>query len=351
MIDSRARGLTHIYLDEKIEGYSNLSVGMLIRALGHDLKIAYIDVQNKSNKFTNLLENLSLSHQFVKSFDRMFIEIYKFQKYDKISKVILPLVEFNTINREIFFNSLKKYDLIIFENMDYNIISEEEIKNILKNKDQMTEFIFIFSDKNDYKKIKKDFDIQTTYEYKSKQTLISNKNIINIGGSGRGKSIYSFGYVVRNFISKKDIKLIFFDKGDDIYGEFVFFDALKNWSKSNKFYGQFDFVQSGAKRYVGPVFRKETIDLDIKEAKEALMLLKTALRKQTPVIADELVTILKNKLLEKEEVIDVLKNVENELLITGDDFIKDIEDMSKQVIEVKNENETKDFGMRIGVDF
>jgi len=351
MLNSRAIGLSHIYLDEEIDGFSNLSVGILVRALGHNLKVAYVDVSNTATKFTNFLENLSLSNQFVKSFDRLYIENYSFKSEDKISKTILPLVEFNTINRKIFRNSLGNYDLVIFDNVTFDKLKEEEIKSILENKNQLTEVVFTLSDKKEYNKIKKHFDIRTTYEYKNNNSLLTNKNIITIGGNGRGKSIYSFGYVIRNFIYKKNIKQIFFDKGDDIYGEFVFFSALKQWSKMNRLYGQFDFVQSVAKRYLGPVFRSEIIDLDRKEAQEAFMLLKTALRKQTPVIADELIDILRDGVLNEDEVIKTLQNIDNELMITGNGFLKTILDISGVVVNVENENESQNLGMRIGIDF
>ena len=43
MTKTRTIGLNHIYLDTNIENYSNIAVGYILRALGHGLKVAYID--------------------------------------------------------------------------------------------------------------------------------------------------------------------------------------------------------------------------------------------------------------------------------------------------------------------
>ena len=97
MINLRTYGLNHIYFDENIEDFSNVAVGLIIRALGHGLKIAYIDCSNTASKFTNFLENLSLSNSFIKKFDRFLIDIYRFKSDKIMSKTILPLVEFTNI--------------------------------------------------------------------------------------------------------------------------------------------------------------------------------------------------------------------------------------------------------------
>ncbi len=354
-MDSKIQGHSHIYLDEELDKFSNLALGLFIRAMGHSLRIAYVDVSNSASKITNFFENLSLNYSFIKNFNRINMDIYTFKSKNLISKSILPAVEFNSINRELFFKSIlnleNDYDLIIFDNFNLDIISKEEIEILLK-KNLRTEIVFVLSKKDEYNSIKDLMNFKIKYNYKNKNNLISNNKIIYIFGDGRGKSIYSFGYIIRNFINKKDVKLIYFDKGDYINGELIFFNALKKWSIMNDLYGKFDFVVNGAKRYLNNnEFRNETNTLDKKEAEEALMLLKSSLKFQNPVIADELGKVMNMELLEKNQVFEILKNVKNELLITGDKISKDLDSISNQTILVENENNfNRDF-MKKGIDY
>lgn len=353
MIGTRVIGQNHIYLDEKIEGYSNIAVGLLLRAVGHGLKVAYVDVCSKATKFTNFLENLSLSYSFVKKFDRLHVETFVFKENDKISKAIIPLVEFYSINNDIFWKSIGKFDLVIFDNVTLEHISQAKIKSFMENKDPNEEAVFIFSDKKGFNKVKDDFDLISELKYTTNNSLISKSNITNITGNGKGKSTFSFGYLLRGFIAKADVKLVYFDKGGDFYGERFFFNAIKKWSKENNLYGTFDYVATGMRRFDGQKFRFENIDEDIREAKEGLMLLKTALKKQTPVIAEELNTTIRTGLLKLDEVLEVVDSAENELLITGRYSPKEILDRSGTIVEV---NEIKHYsksgkGVRKGIDF
>jgi len=352
MIPTRAIGLNHIYLDEHLDGFSNVAVGLLLRAVGHSLKVAYVDVTGSPKKFTNFLENLSLSSFFVRKFDRLYIETFVLRG-DKVSKGIIPSVEFNTITKEIFWDEINKFDLVIFDGANLEQISNFKILNFLENKNPTTESVFIFNNKKDFDEVKENFDLISSYNYNKKSTFQSNKNIINITGDGKGKSTFSFGYIVRRFIEKKDVKLVYFDKGGNYYGERVFFDALKDWSKRNISYGKFDYVATGASRFDGYKFRFENNSKDLSEAKEGLMLFKTALKKQTPVIGEELNTTIKTGLLNLYEVLDILKEINHEVLITGRYSPKEILEISDIVIEVK---EIKHYsknnqGVRKGIDF
>ena len=287
MINSRAIGLNQIYLDSEIDGFSNIGVGILIRSLGHGLKVCYVDVGGGCNRLTNLFENLSLSSNFVKNFKFFNCDFYNFTKNKNIlSRSIIPLVEFSNINKNLFLNSLRNYDILIFENCNLEKFSKNEISNILNFKNEFSEIIFTFSDKNEYHEVKNLFNLKSKYNYKSQKNLFTNNKIIDITGNGRGKSLYSFGYIIKRFINKDDIKLIYFDKEDFYYGEMVFFKALKEWSKLNKYYGNFDFVITGMKRIFGLNYRSENIYDDYIEAEEAIKLLKTSVKKQSCIIAD-----------------------------------------------------------------
>ena len=285
MQNTRDYGLNHIYFDENAKDYSNVSVGLLLRAIGHGLKIAYVNCSGNSNKFTNFLENLSLSYSFTKKIPSFHMDIFTFKKDGKISRTFIPSVEFNTINEDLFYKIINDYDLIIYDLISFDKISEYKISNLLSSKKENTEIIITTNSYGEFEKIKNKFDLVSIYKRTNNKLLGKKENIINITGNGKGKSTYSFGLIIRNFIEKQDVKLVYFDKGGDFYGERVFFEALKRWAKENNMYGKFDYVSTGCQRFDGTTFRFENNPQDIKEAKEGLMLLKTSLKLQTPVIA------------------------------------------------------------------
>ena len=350
----RTIGLSHCYFDSRIEGFSNVAVGLLIRAIGHGLKVAYVDVGGKGTKFTNFIENLSLSYSFVKRFDRLRIDLYTFKVNDKVSKTLIPLVEFYTINSEMFWKGLNEYDLVIFDNIEKDSLSKFKIISFIENKAIDVESVFVFSDEKSFNDVKDNFNLVSIYNYNdASKGLILKQNIINITGDGKGKSTYGFGHLIRSFISKKDVKLVYFDKGGDFYGEMKFFEALKRWAVENNLYGKFDFVATGLRRFDGQKFRFDNTEGDIREAKEGLMLFKTALKKQTPVIAEELNTTVKTGLLNVEDIVAVLKEAQREVIITGRYSPKEIIDISAVVVEVE---EIKHYaknghGVRRGIDF
>jgi ATP:corrinoid adenosyltransferase len=118
-------------------------------------------------------------------------------------------------------------------------------------------------------------------------------------------------------------------------------------------YGKFDFVATGLERFDGKKFRFENTDEDIAEAKEGLMLLKTALKKQTPVIAEELNTLVKTGLLNIDEIMEVLSNINYEVVVTGRYSSKEIIDISSTLVTVKEVKHYASSGhsVRKGIDF
>lgn len=348
----RINGISHLYLDKTNDTYSFFSLGYLIRAMGHGLKIAYVDTQRKSTKIINVFENLSLSYKFTRQFSKLHIETFSFLSKDKISKGIIPLVEFQSLNQELFWKNLKNFELIIFDNIDFKYFDKEKLISFIKNKSQETEIIITTQNDSDFEFLIEDVDSAYQLNQKSTTTLLSNKNIVTLTGEGKGKSVYSFGVLFSSFIKKQDVKLVYFDKGDEFYKEMFFFQSLKIFKKENPhMYGTFDFVQTGNPRFDGPVPRLEVSSEDIKEAKEALMLLKTSLKKQTPVVADQLSKAINSNLLTIKEVIDVLNNVENDLLITGKSMPKEILNLSNKKQEILTRKTPTLEGFYKGIDF
>ena len=340
MVIFRNYGKNYIYLDKKSTEFSNFAVGLLIRAIGHSLKIAYVDVSGKANRFFNFIENLSLDSSFVKTFKRMNLELFSFKSYDKISKVIIPLVEFGTLNRDSFFKNLNSYDLVIFDNIDLNIISSQELNNIMRMKLKIINFIFVFSNVKDFNSVKDSAEIITEFKYKKNESLTSNPKIVNIFGNGNGKSIFAFGLLIRNFIEKRIVKLIYFDKVDREIGEIYFFNALKKWSKFNSIYGEFDFVVNGVnkiKQFEEKINDGQKFIMNKKEAEEGLMLLKTSLKYDSVIVADELETVIEKGYLNIEDVLSLLKSIKGKLVITGSSETSCLMNISGKLVEIINE--------------
>ena len=94
-------GLNHIYFDKKTDKYSNVALGILCRAIGHNLKIAYIN-------------NKKYSFNIIYSFRKYMLKNVSFFDYDSFEIK--------------YFNN---YDIIIFDNSDFESLSKEQIKSIL----------------------------------------------------------------------------------------------------------------------------------------------------------------------------------------------------------------------------
>jgi ATP:corrinoid adenosyltransferase len=356
MTNTRTLGLNHIYLDTQTEDYSNIAIGYILRALGHGLKVAYVDCGNKSSKFSNFIENLSLSYSFTKNFPKFYMDIYTFKQKEIVTRTLIPQVEFANLPLEMFWNKLSSfnYDLIIFDNANFEKISEFKMINTINSKSTNSELVFILDNKTDFVKIKPYFDLTCELTFKKNNKGLSNiKSILNITGSGRGKSFYSYGYLIRSYINKKPVKLIYFDKEDNLYGEQKFFKALKQWSRENDMYGSFDYVATGNNRFNGATYTTEHTKEDIKEAKEGLMLLKTSLLKETPVIGDELNSVINSELLTQNEVLGVLENVKHELVITGPKSPTKIKNISSLILTIKGSKDylKKNKGFRKGIDY
>lgn len=63
------------------------------------------------------------------------------------------------------------------------------------------------------------------------------------------------------------------------------------------------------------------------------MLFKTALKKQSPVIADEILNLIEENFLEIEEVINTLTNTKSQIILTGNKLEKNIENLTENIIE------------------
>ncbi len=280
---------THIYFDEYLDRYSNVALGLIIRALGYNLKIAYF------NSRTNQLKLI----EFFRNFEN--IDFF-FDDYipDKLN-----------------------YDLIIFDNCNFDTLKKNEIIDMIKNKN--SEYVFTFSVQEEYVQLKDSFDLVSEYEYEDNN--LGKENITNISGDGKGKSTWCLGEIIRNLIKEKKVKLIYFDKGGDIYGERFFFEKLKDKN--------LDIVVTGTQRFDGKTFRFENQKQDFSEAKKGLNELENS-KNYNLIIADELNTTINSNLLQEKYVLDIIKDIDTKLIISGRYVKNSILKLCYEQIDVKH---------------
>ena len=336
----RTYGLTHAYLDTEIKEFSNVACGLLVRALGANLRVCYLNF------------NSTLLSDF-------FMEIFNSNSFDNVNNVT-----FYEKNAKINLDNLNNYDLVLFDNFSFENISKDKILDFFKNKNKNLEVVFVFSNKNELEEIKEKFDLISYYQYnrnnydlKGDTNSIFNSNNFNlrynITGNGKGKSTYSFGYLIRNYIEKKDVALVYFDKGGDFYSERDFFNALEKFSQKNSSYGKFNFFVSGNVRFDGENFRFKNCEEDIVEAKRGLELIRDNLVEKDLIVLEELNSTISLKLLNLDEVMYILNFLKSEVMITGRYSPKNLVSISNcliEVIDIKHYS-SKGHLVRKGIDF
>lgn len=351
MILTRAFGKSHLYFDSTSENYSNVAAGYIARAAGQGLKTAYVDFSGKGRQISTFLENLSLSRDFVNSFEKLHIETYICQG-SRIQMSNIPSVEFYTADEKVLMNNISSYEVVIVDNLDLSKVDWETIKDMMNRRSPYTEFICITKNKTDFNNFKEKFDQQIEFNSQSTRTIVG-KNITMLVGEGKGKSVWAYGRILREIMSKKDVRLIYFDKGGEYYSEKVFFKAIKKAQRKDQYhYGSFDYVTTGTWRIgYDSTFRDEHQEQDYKEAREALELLSTTVNKQNLVVADEALKAYTTGLLETEDFEKVLEKVKEPLLLTGNRTPSKLINYASEVIQVSSEKSYIDReGLRPGVD-
>lgn len=319
---------TYIYFDENIKDFSNLAAGLLTRGLGQGVRIAYVDSSNTAKKLTNFIENFSLNYSFVKNLNINTMGIFSPKNEMIVTKTLLPQVEYLNMTRDMFWKDLINYDLIILDNLTLKEFKKIKIISLLKNKNLKTQIIAITKEKNTFEELKDEFNHSIKCKYKKSNSLTKVKGITSVFGNANGKSTFAYGELLRGFLYKADVKLIYFNKAEDFYGDVTFFKHFKKWQKENSFYGSFDYVQTGVKP------QNKDINLKKEEANQALMLLKTALKKQSPVVADEILNIINEEIIDINEIIKILSETKNQIILTGNEIERNIENLSENLVEI-----------------
>jgi cob(I)alamin adenosyltransferase len=163
-------------------------------------------------------------------------------------------------------------------------------------------------------------------------------------GNGKGKTSAAFGLVLRAIGRGLKVYMIQFIKGGFDYGELYVVDRLPNLTL--KAFGRGKFITS-----------KPPEKEDVRFAEEALKLAKEIIesREHDIVILDEINVALHLKLIELQEVVDIIKKKpENvEIVLTGRNAPEEIIELADLVTELKEIKHpfSKGYGARKGIEY
>ena len=356
MIKKRLEGEINLIIDKENFTLQEIALGNIIRVMGHPFKIGVVSQNNEFSKITTFLENLCISNKFTRLYERLHLETFNILD-NKIQRGILPEVEFQTIESKKLLNILYTFEFIIFLNPNLDFLNSDTFINFLKEKQDETEIIILSTNQLD-SKVKKYIDNIYNVKFKKNQNLVSNKNI-NLVINSPFSQTFSYGYLIKKFIEKNNVKLVSFEKGDNIYGEFIFFEGIKKFKKDYQYYGEFDYVITGTPRIKENSLRVSNTYLDLKEGSEALMLAKTAIKKQSPVILDNIENGLKYNTINENDFIKIIESPLNEVIIPfryHENITDSIFKISKNILEFekikkKEEKDKNIIRIKKGIDF
>lgn len=168
-------------------------------------------------------------------------------------------------------------------------------------------------------------------------------------GNGKGKTTASLGLAMRALGRNWKVLVVMFTKGGDNYGELTSFRNLSPKIKNN-----LTIEQAGLDRIV---YAHNVCDGDEKEIKRGWEIAKKAIQNNEYqlIILDEINIALDLKILDVNEVIEVLKNKPKkmEIVLTGRNAHKKVIEIAHLVSEIKPVKHYWDFGItaREGIEY
>lgn len=168
-------------------------------------------------------------------------------------------------------------------------------------------------------------------------------------GNGKGKTTASLGLAMRALGRNWKVLVIMFTKGGDNYGELTSFRNLSNDIKSH-----LTIEQAGLDRIV---YAHNKSDDDDKEIKRGWEIAKHAIKNDEYqlIILDEINIAIDLKILDIDEVVEVLKNKPKsmEIVMTGRNAHKKAIEIAHLVSEIKPVKHYWDTGIsaRKGIEF
>ena len=230
-------GQNLFFLNSNIEEFSNLSLGIIIKALSNNKKVGFVDCRNKISNLNSFFENLVLS----KNFENLKIDFFKFRK-ENILKSIVSNVEYTTLLKKEFFQSLNDYDYVIFENFSYENFSKEDFINFLENKNEELFVILNSSIKDTLKDLMK--FIQKSYlTFSQRKIMSSQSKDLEYNFSQYDEILYlcSLGNFLRKMIKKEECYYFCLDKNKNS-AQMEFLLKLKKFSKESLLYKEINFT-------------------------------------------------------------------------------------------------------------
>jgi len=168
-------------------------------------------------------------------------------------------------------------------------------------------------------------------------------------GNGKGKTTASLGLAMRALGRKWKVLIIMFTKGGNNYGELASFKNLSEEISNN-----LTIVQAGLDRIV---YAHNKCADDEKEIKRGWEITKTAIQNNEYqlIILDEINIAIDLKILEVDEVVEILKNKPQnmEIVLTGRNAHKKVIEIAHLVSEIKPVKHYWDTGVeaRKGIEY
>lgn len=168
-------------------------------------------------------------------------------------------------------------------------------------------------------------------------------------GNGKGKTTASLGLAMRALGRKWKVLIVMFTKGGDNYGELKSFKNLSAEISNN-----LTIIQAGLDRIV---YADNKSDDDEREIKQGWELAKNAIQNDEYqlIIMDEINIAIDLKILDIDEVIEVLKNKpkDMEIVLTGRNAHKKAIEIAHLVSEIKPVKHYWDTGVvaRKGIEY
>ena len=330
MLFPKIRGENLFYLYSNNQTNIELSIGIILKAISKNQKVAFIDFQNDYIKLNSFFENLSLSKIF-KS-ENLKVDFFRF-KNDMGIKSIISSVEYESFPKQKFFEKIKNYDYIIFQNLNFNNFSKDELRTFLISKNKNTFVIINSIKKEELEDLKKNIDRSYYLSCDKKNSLISNKNLYYIFSNQYELNyLISIGKIINNLIEKKEIRYIGFDLFE-IFDESDFFLNLKKFTQNSPMYNKFDFV----------IFTKKNLEdkkQNYYEYLKFLQIVNTSLLKNGDLIIFEIYNTIREENKEFSKFLEELEKTKSKIFLFSTNYTKKIFEMcfnSEKIFEIEKE--------------
>lgn len=172
-------------------------------------------------------------------------------------------------------------------------------------------------------------------------------------GDGKGKTTASLGLAIRACGADKKVAIVQFDKNPSENSEY------SSERKALKMLPNISLYPTGCNRMKEGIFRFKNSKEDFEEAKRGLSIANSLITNNQfdVIILDEILTCIKTKLLNEEDILDLISIYEKEkrceLILTGIYISQNLIDKADLVTEMKKIKHYFDKGVkaRVGIEY